>query len=127
MDTNMVTTLPITNQNTIDEIRILFNIKHNYITNKISLKRNYIFIMEQNIFFYYYNNYDLNKTIEFDLKSFEFDETEILDQIKIIKVHIGDKISYIIFFYYLNQDPVEIPMDYCRTTLKNLILNAGFN
>ena len=128
MNTNMVTTMPSTNQNTIDEIKILFKTKYIYKTNKITLKRNYIFIMEQNKLYFSIidNNYDLNKIIEFELTPFEFDETEIFDQMEIIKVHKDDKISYIIFLLS-KSGLVVIPMDYCRTTLKNLILNGGFN
>ena len=127
MNTNMVTTLPNSNQNTIDEIKILFNTKQNN-TKKITLKRSYIFLMDKNQLYYCIidNKFDLNQILEFKQVAFSLDETEMIDQMEIIKVKKDDKNCYIIFL--LSKTGLFIiPTDFCRSTLKNLILNNGFN
>ena len=128
MNTNMVTTLPSSNQNTIDDIKPLFNNTKQNKIQKIMLKRNYIFMMDKNQLYCCIidNTYDLNKTLEFNLTPFNLDETEIVDQMEIIKVHKEDKITYIIFL--LSKSGLYIiPTDFCRTTMKNIVLNNQFN
>ena len=120
----MVTTMPSSNQNTIDDIKILFNTKQNKV-NKITLKRNYIFMMDQNQLYFSIidNTYDLNKTIEFKLTPFSLDETEIIDQMEIIKVHKDDKISYIIFLIsdlFLLTDKTSLKIHTNLRIIKNL-------
>ena len=127
MNTNMVTTLPSSNQNTIDEIKILFNTKQNK-HKTIMLKRSYIFMMDKNQLYYCIidNTFDLNKTIEFNQTAFILDENDIIDEMKIIKINVGEKISYIIFLLS-KSGLIIIPTDFCRSTLKNIILNNSYN
>ena len=127
INTNIATTLPTSNQNTIDEIKIVSNPKRTKL-NKVTLKRNYIFLMDKNQLYYCIidHTYDLNQILEFKQVAFTLDETEIIDQMKIIKVKKDEKNSYIIFL--LSRTGLFIiPTDFCRSTLKNLIANNGFN
>ena len=124
LNTNLITTLPSSNQNTIDETKIIFNNK----PKKITLKRTYIFMMDKNQLYYCIidNKYDLNQVLEFKPTAFILDENEIIDYMKIIKVNKEDKICYIIFLLS-KSGLIIIPTDFCRTTLKNIIINNGFN
>jgi hypothetical protein len=76
LNTNLVTTLPSSNQNTIDETKIIFNNK----PKKITLKRTYIFMMDKNQLYYCIidNKYDLNQVLEFKPTAFILDEMKLL-------------------------------------------------
>ena len=124
LTTNMAT-VPTSNQNTIDETKILFN------KNKLksqTLRRSYIFLMDKNELYYCIidDSFDLNQILEFKQVAFILDENELIQEMKILKIYKEGKVSYI-FFLLSKYGLIIIPTDYCRSTLKNIILNNGYN
>ena len=124
LTTNMAT-VPSSN-NTIDETKILFN-KQNKLKTQ-TLKRSYIFIMDKNELYYCIidDTFDLYQILEFKQVAFVLDENELVQEMKIIKIYKDDKVSYI-FFLLSKYGLIVIPTDFCRSTLKNIILNNGYN
>ena len=124
LTTNMAT-VPSSN-NTIDETKVLFN-KQNKLKTQ-TLKRSYIFIMDKNELYYCIidDTFDLNQILEFKQVAFVLDENELVQEMKIIKIYKDDKVSYI-FFLLSKYGLIAIPTDFCRSTLKNIILNNGYN
>ena len=125
--TTNIATIPTSerNNNTIDETKILFN------KNKLksqTLRRSYIFLMDKNELYYCIidDSFDLYQVLEFKQVAFILDENEIIQEMKILKIYKEDKVSYI-FFLLSKYGLIIIPTDYCRTTLKNIILNNGYN
>jgi hypothetical protein len=72
------------------------------------------------------DSFDLYQVLEFKQVAFILDENEIIQEMKILKIYKEDKVSYI-FFLLSKYGLIIIPTDYCRTTLKNIILNNGYN
>lgn len=122
--TNMAT-IPTSNQNTIDETKILFNKNKPKIQ---TLRRSYIFLMDKNELYYCIidDNFELNQILEFKQVAFILDENEIIEEMKIIKINKDDKVSYI-FFLLSKYGLIIIPTDFCRSTLKNIVLNNSYN
>ena len=125
LTTNMAT-LQSSNQNTIDETKILFNRQNKPKTQ--TLRRSYIFLMDKNELYYCIidDSFDLFQVLEFKQVAFILDENELIEEMKIIKIYKDDKVSYI-FFMLSKYGLIIIPTDFCRTTLKNIILNNGYN
>jgi len=128
LNTNIMTTLPSSNQNTIDDIKIVFNNNKQNRYKKITLKRSYIFMTDKNQIYYCIigDNYDLNQILEFKPVAFDLDENELIDEMKIIKIYKDDRTSFI-FFLLSKSSLIIIPSDFCRSTLKNIILYNSYN
>ena len=125
LTTNMAT-VPSSNLNTIDETKILFNKQSK--TKIQTMRRSYIFLMDKNELYYCIidDNFDLNQILEFKQVAFSFDENDLIQEMKIIKIYKEDKVSYI-FFLLSKYGLIVLPTDFCKTTLKNIILNNGYN
>ena len=126
LTTNVGTTLQSSNQNTIDDTKILFNKQNKLKT--LTLRRSYIFLMDKNELYYCIidDSFDLNQVLEFKQVAFVLDENELIEEMKIIKIYQDEKVNYI-FFMLSKYGLIIIPTDFCRTTLKNIILNNGYN
>ena len=126
LTTNVGTTLQSSNQNTIDDTKILFN-KQNKLK-ILTLRRSYIFLLDKNELYYCIidDNFDLYQVLEFKQVAFVLDENEVIEEMKIIKIYKDNKVNYI-FFMLSKYGLIIIPTDFCRTTLKNIILNSGYN
>ena len=124
--TTNIGTIPNSNQNTIDETKILFN-KQNKLKSQ-TLRRSYIFLMDKNELYYCIidDSFDLYQILEFKQVAFILDENELIQEMKIIKIYKEDKVSYI-FFLLSKYGLIIIPTDFCRSTLKNIVLNNGYN
>ena len=124
--TTNIGTIPNSNRNTIDETKILFN-KQNKLKSQ-TLRRSYIFLMDKNELYYCIidDSFDLYQILEFKQVAFILDENELIQEMKIIKIYKEDKVSYI-FFLLSKYGLIIIPTDFCRSTLKNIVLNNGYN
>ena len=124
--TTNIGTIPNSNQNTIDETKILFN-KQNKLKSQ-TFRRSYIFLMDKNELYYCIidDSFDLYQILEFKQVAFILDENELIQEMKIIKIYKEDKVSYI-FFMLTKYGLIIIPTDFCRSTLKNIVLNNGYN
>ena len=125
LTTNIATIPTSERNNTIDETKILLN---KYKLKSQTLRRSYIFLMDKNELYYCIidDSFDLNQVLEFKQVAFILDEKELIQEMKILKIYKEDKVSYI-FFLLSKYGLIIIPTDYCRSTLKNIILNNGYN
>ena len=124
--TTNIATIPSSNQNTIEETKIMFNMQNKSKTQ--TFRRSYIFLMDKNELYYCLidDTFDLNQILEFKQVAFVLDENDLILEMKIIKIYKNDKVSYI-FFLLSKYGLIIIPTDFGRITLKNIILNNGYN